>query len=207
MHKNNPVLFDNEARDKILKGSNVIYEAVRRTMGPQGGNALIYGLYSRPYRLTNDGHTTANIIELKNPHEKLAASAIQDAANRTNQLAGDATSSTVVIAGTLINTVIPMISERGETADIEKVLKTKTKSRGVMDIKKELFDTRDEVVKKLKKGSKNIKSLEDLVKIATVSVEHEEYGQTISAMSLKVGTGGCINIVVGYKEGMETEVM
>ena len=86
MFKPTPVLFDNKAREKILKGVHIIYEAVRRTLGPQGGNALIYGLYSRPYRVTNDGHTVANIIELKDSHEKLAASAIQDAAKRGKTL-------------------------------------------------------------------------------------------------------------------------
>src|SRR3990167_3079739 len=126
-HQPTLVIFDNEARSKILKGTNVIYEAVRRTMGPQGGNALIYGLYSRPYRITNDGYTVADIIELKDPHENLAAKAMQDAAKRTNMLAGDGTTATTVIAGKLINLLLEEISRAGETAGFEKVFEKKVK--------------------------------------------------------------------------------
>src|SRR3990167_7163424 len=127
MYQPTPVLFDNEARRKILDGINVVYEAVRRTMGPQGGNALIYGLYSRPYRLTNDGYTVADIIELKDMHKTLAAAAIKDAAKRTNLLAGDGTTATTVIAGRLINLLLEEISRAGETAGFEKVFEKKVK--------------------------------------------------------------------------------
>src|SRR3990167_1677861 len=207
MYQPTPVIFDNKAREKILKGVNIIYEAVRRTMGPQGGNALIYGLYSRPYRLTNDGYTVAEIIELKDPHEKLAAAAVQDAAKRTNLLAGDGTSATCVIAGKLINTILPEISRVGETVGFERAFDKKVKRLGVMDIKRALFKTKDEAVAKLKAMSKKIESLEDLVKIATVSVEHEEYGKTIAEMSWKVKTEGYIDILEGFGGKIETEVI
>lgn len=207
MHKPTPVLFDNQARAKILKGVNVVYEAVRRTMGPQGGNALIYGLYSRPYRLTNDGYTVADIIELKDPHENLAANAIQDAAKRTNLLAGDGTTCTVVVTGKGVNTILPMISSMNETADLEKALASKGKKRGVMDIKHELFATKDEVVAKLKEMSRKVESLEELTRIAVVSVENEEYGKIIAEMAWKVGTGGYIDILEGFKGEVETEMI
>src|SRR3990167_11262926 len=116
LHTPTPLKFHNEARKKILDGANKIYEAVRMSMGPQGGNALIYGLYSRPYRITNDGYTVADIIELKDPHENLAANAIQDAAKRTNLLAGDGTTATVVIAGKLINSILPEVNLAGDTS-------------------------------------------------------------------------------------------
>src|SRR3990167_8783117 len=207
MYQPTPVIFDNKAREKILKGVNIIYEAVRRTMGPQGANALIYGLYSRPYRLTNDGYTVAEIIELKDPHEKLAAAAVQDAAKRTNLLAGDGTSATCVIAGKLINTILPEISRVGETVGFERAFDKKVKRLGVMDIKRALFKTKDEAVAKLKAMSKKIESLEDLVKIATVSVEHEEYGKTIAEMSWKVKTEGYIDILEGFGGKIETETI
>src|SRR3990167_9121556 len=135
MYKPTPVIFDNQAREKILRGVYFVYEAVRRTMGPQGGNALIYGLYSRPYRLTNDGYTVADIIELRNPHEQLAANAIQDAAKRTNLLAGDGTSATTVIAGKLVHTLLREIMDASETAGFEKVFANKVKRPGGVDLK------------------------------------------------------------------------
>src|SRR3990167_8908589 len=173
MYQPTPVLFDNEARKKILAGVSVVYEAVRRTMGPQGGNALIYGLYSRPYRLTNDGYTVADIIELRDPHEQLAANAIQDAAKRTNLLAGDGTSATTVIAGKLVHTLLREIMDASETAGFEKAFSGKMKRPGVMDLKRALFATRDAVLAALKAASKPVETLEELVKIATISVEHE----------------------------------
>src|SRR3990167_10471605 len=108
------LLFNNDARKAILKGANKLYDAVRMSMGPQGGNALMYGLYSRPYRITNDGFTIAGVIELKDEFENLAVRAYFDAAHRTNLLAGDGTTATCVIAGKLLNTVLPKIMERSE---------------------------------------------------------------------------------------------
>lgn len=207
MYKTTPVLLDNKAREKILRGVHILYEAVRRTMGPQGSNALIYGLYSRPYRITNDGYTIADIIELKDPHENLAANAIQDAAKRTNLLAGDGTTATVVIAGKLINLVLNEIGQIGDTAGLEKAFEKKVKRLGVMDIKRALLKTRDEVAAKLKSMSKKIETLEELTRIATISVEHEEYGKTIAEMSWKVKTEGYIDIMEGFGGKIETETI
>ena len=207
MYKITPLVFHSEARKKILAGANKVYDAVRMSMGAQGGNALLYGLYSRPYRVVNDGATIAGVIELKDPHENLAANAIQDAAHRTNLLAGDGTSATVVIACKIINTILPEISRMGDTEDFERALSTKLKKRGVMDIKKELFNTKDEVVEKLKKASTKLKTLEELTRIATISVEHEEYGKIIAEMSWKVGTGGYIDILEGFNRKIETETI
>jgi len=210
MHKPTPILFDSKARAKILNGTNKVYEAVRRTMGPQGGNALIYGLYSRPYRVTNDGYTVADIIELKDEHENLAANAIQDAAKRTNLLAGDGTTCTTVIAGRGLNSILPEISNIDDTSELEKALENSEKKsthRGVMDIKRELFETKDKVVEDLKKRSKKIETKEELQKIATVSVEHEKYGKIISDMAWKIGETGYIDVREGFKGEIETELI
>lgn len=211
MHKPTPVLMDNKARQKILKGVNTIYEAVRRTMGPQGGNVLMYGLYSRPYRLTNDGYTVADIISIKDPHEKLAAAAVQDAAKRTNLLAGDGTTCTTVLTGAMLNAIFPSIMNIDETAVLERAIesdiKATVKRRGVMDIKRDLLKTRDVVVEKLKKMSKPIKSLEDLEKIAIASIEDEAYGKTVAEMAYKVGANGYLDVVEGFGGKIETEVI
>ena len=207
MNKNTKIYLDNDARKKILRGVNAVCEPVRRTYGPGGGNYLTYGLYSRPYRISNDGVLCAELIELKDEAENLVAKAVQDAAKRTNLLAGDGTTATCVLVQKIINTIIPEISQIGETADFEKALVKKTKKRGVMDIKRELIKTKNEVVEKLKKLSKKIKTKEDLEKIAIVSVENEEYGKIIADMSWKVGLGGYIDILEGFKGEIETEVI
>ena len=199
------LLFNNEARKKILIGVNRLYDAVRMSMGPQGGNALIYGLYSRPYRITNDGYTIAEIIELKDEFENLAARAFRDAANRTNLLAGDGTTATCVIGGKLLNDVLPKIMQAESTADFEKILKRKTE--GVMDIKRKLLATKDIIVEKLKEVSKKVETKEELVKLATISVEDAELGKLIAEMSWKVGLDGYIDILEGFKGQIETETI
>ena len=203
-----PVIYDNKARAKVLSGINKIYDAVKMSMGPQGGNALLYGLYSRPYRITNDGFTIAEVIELKDPHEKLAVEAFKDAAKRTNREAGDGTSATTVIAGKLLNDIIPMISKISNTASFERGLqKSKGEKKGVMEIKKELSETCKTVIEKLKDKSTKIKTEEELKRIATISVEDEEKGEMISKMAWKVGTGGYIDVVEGIKEEIESEII
>lgn len=206
MFKPTPLSFDNKARESILKGINKIYDAVRMSIGPQGGNALIFGIYSRPYRITNDGVTIAEVIELKDPHEKLAAKAFVDAAKQTNLKAGDGTSATTVIAGKLLNDIMPLISQTSDTEGFD-VFKKGNKKRGVMDIKKELFDTRNTVIEKIKERSQKVESLETLKKIATISVENEKLGDTIATMAWDVGTDGFIDIVEGFKGGIETEII
>lgn len=209
MHTPTPVIFDKEAREKILKGAGIIYDSVRRTMGPEGGNVLMYGLYSRPYRITNDGYTVAEIIEIKDVHAKLAAEAIKDAAKRTNMLAGDGTSATTVISGKGVLTVLPAIAAVSDTADFEKALKKKSNDpkKGVMSIKRDLFATKDLVITKLKKMSKPVKDLQDLERIATISLEDTDLGKTVAGMSWKVGAGGHIDIAEGFNGQIETEVI
>src|SRR3990167_8152446 len=207
LHTPTPLKFHNEARKKILDGANKIYEAVRMSMGPQGGNALIYGLYSRPYRITNDGYTIAEVIEIKDPHEKLGAEAFKDAAKRTNLLAGDGTSATCVIAGNLLNSIIPEIQKRESTAEFERAFAKKEGGRGVMDIKKHLFEMRDLAVSLLKEASKPIKTQKELEKVAVISVENEALGKTIAEMSWKVGNGGYVDVLEGFKGDIETELI
>lgn len=209
MNQPTPVLYDNEARKKILAGVDKIYQAVRRTMGPQGGNALIYGLYSRPYRITNDGYTVADIIELKDTHEKLAAEAIVDAAKRTNMLAGDATSATTVISSKGVLDILPILMKESETSNVSKsfTVNGDSKKRGLMTIRRELFTTQDVVVAKLKAMSKTVETLEELERIAISSVEDEELGKTIAAMAWKVQASGYIATVEGFNNKIETELI
>lgn len=204
MHQPTKIFLDNDARNKILQGVNKVCEPVRRTYGKGGGNFLTYGLYSRPYRISNDGVMCAELIELKDEAENLAAKAVQDAAKRTNLLAGDGTTCTCVITQKIIQDIIPKINDIGDTAEFSF---SKQKSQGVMDIKRALFKTREEVIRALKERSKKVETLEELTNIAITSVEHEEYGKIIAEMAWKVGTGGYIDILEGFKGEIETELI
>ena len=156
--------LDGEARKAILGGVNAIYEPVRRTLGPAGSNALLNRTANRGPRITNDGHYICQNIEPENEHERLVAQAFRESAQRTNELAGDGTTTTIVIAGTLINNLFSQFNDspiRSQTAG------GKT---GVMELRKKMLKEKDIVIKKIIEQSKKIKSLEDLEKIASVSV-------------------------------------
>lgn len=169
-------------------------------MGPHGGNALLYGVFGRGHRITNDGVTISGVIEPKDECEKLVTNAFCDAANKTNQLAGDGTTATTVIAGKLINDIFD------KSGDEEFSLQ-KGSSKSVLEIKKEILTTAESVIEELKQSAKKIETLEELKKIAKVSVEDEKIGNIIAEMSWKVKTDGFIDVVEGHKGFIETEVI
>src|SRR3990167_7616774 len=199
---NRPTLqkLDKEARQVILDGVNKVYEPVRRTLGPAGTNALTYGLYGRSHRLTNDGVTIAEVIEPLDEFENLAAKAFKDAAKKTNEKAGDGTTTTVVIAGRLINDIFTQIMLGTSTIGGEI-------KQSVMHMKKRLFESAKKVSEKIRQVSQKVESADDLVKIATVSVESDELGKTIGEMAWKVSLDGFIDIVEGHRGVIETEII
>jgi len=94
MSKPTKLLMGNVAREKILKGVNAIYEPLKLALGPEAGRALMYRTYGRGPRMTEDGHTIAQVIEPKDEFEKLVADAFKEAAAKTNEKAGDGTTTT-----------------------------------------------------------------------------------------------------------------
>jgi len=188
----------NEARKAIIKGVNAIYDPVKLTIGPAGGNALMYRTYSRGPRVTNDGATIAEVIEPKNEFVKIVADAFKEACKRTNELAGDGTSATTVIGGHLLNKVFEKIGEQGVIGG---------QSGDVMKIRKQLFEEKAQVIQAIKEVSKEIKSQDELTKIATVSMEDALIGKLVAEMAWEVGIEGYIDVVEGFKGEIEHEVI
>src|SRR3990167_3565220 len=201
MNKNTKILFGTEAREKILKGVKTGYDAVRLTMGPEGKNALFYGTFGRKSRITNDGYTVLESIELKDEFESLALSELKNAAKKTNSLVGDGTSATTVIAGKLLIDVFSKLSEE------QSAIGNSQKKEGVMTIRKNLLNTAKQVEEDITKTAKKVATLEELKRIATISVEDEKIGDIIATMSWKVGENGFIDIIEGFKGEVETEII
>lgn len=203
MAKTTKVLLDEKARAAVQKGVAAIYEPVRRTMGPAGRNALLYRTFNRGSRITNDGVTVSEVIEPKDEFESLAATAFKEAAKLTNQKAGDGTTGTIVIGGKLYADVCAKRAETGTT------IRTKLAggSSNVMKIRKEILDNAALVIEAVKKAAKQVKTLAELEKIATVSVEDEELGKVIAKMAWEVGIDGYIDVVEGFKGEIETELI
>lgn len=196
-------LLGKDARNAILQGVNAVYDPVRRTLGPQGRNALLYRTFNRGSRITNDGHTIAQCQEPKDPFARLVAQAFKEVCAKTNALVGDGTTTTAVIAGSLHNDIHRMFSEGHSEFTSQK----SQKKVAVMSLKKKILESATVVKEKIKESAKTVKTLEDLEKIAIVSVEDTELGKILAKMAWDVGIDGFIDTVEGYKGEIETEII
>lgn len=199
MQKTTKVKLNQEAREAILKGVNAVYDPVRFTLGPEGGNALMYQTFGRGPRITNDGVTIAECIQPKNEFIKLSADTFKESCKRTNELAGDGTTTTAVIGGYLMNEIFAGLSQQSGIG--------KSTHGNVMEIKRKLLAEKETVIEEIKKAAKKIDTLEDLEKIATVSVENEELGKLIASIVWETGVDGHIDVVEGFKGKIEHEVV
>ena len=202
MNKPTKLKLGEEARKAILKGTNMVYDAVRLTLGPQGGNALLYRTFNRGPRITNDGVTISEVIEPKDEFEALAANAYKESAKRTNEKAGDGTTTTIVLAGVLINKIFSKLSN--SSAIKSKLSKDEN---GVMAIKSQILSEAEKIKTEIGKRAKKVETIEDLEKIATVSVEDAELGKVIAKMVWDVGIDGYVDVLEGHKGTIETEVI
>lgn len=203
-----------QARKKILSGVNKVFDVVKLTLGPEGKNALLTRTYNRGPRFTNDGVTISDNVRLKDEYEALAADAFKEGSKRTNELAGDGTTTTCVIAGTLINKLYSEIA----SSDVPSAQVTGAKSikKGVRALRQEIKDIKDIVIKEIKDRAKPIKTLSDLEKIAVISIgkEDESIAKIVAKMVWETGrdaNGNFINnhidVTEGYKQDIETEII
>jgi len=197
--KNTLMLLDDKAREAILHGVRTVYEPVRRTLGPSGSNVLLWRTYNRGPRITNDGVTVAECISPKNPFLALAAGAFKEMCKRTNEKSGDGTTTTAVIGGKLLEDTFKQLRDTmSEFTSGAKV--------NPMELRAEILRTAKAVKERIRKEAIKIETLEELERIAIVSVEDEELGKTIAALAWEVGTDGYIDVVEGYKDKVEVEI-
>jgi len=188
------------AQKAIVKGVNAVYDPVRLTIGPAGGNALMYRTFGRGPRITNDGVTIAGAIEPKDPFVKLVAEAFFEACSKTNEIAGDGTTTTSVVGGHLLNKIYENINANAGSF-------VKRDNVNVMAIRNQMIEASVAVIEAVKKQAKPVKTIEELEKIATVSVEDKELGKLIASMAWEVGVDGYIDVVEGFKGEIEHEVI
>ncbi len=200
MSKPTKTYLGREAREKILKGVNAIYDPIKLALGPAAGRALMYRTYGRGPRITEDGNTIVSVIEPKNEAEKLVADAFKEATNKTNEKAGDGTTTTTVIAGHLINEIFSKLQESAQAYAINGNV-------SVQETRRKLLALSKEVQEKIKECSNKIETLEDLEKVAIVSMGDEEVGKIVAKVVWEVGTDGFVDVVDGYKGELETEVI
>jgi chaperonin GroEL len=193
-------LVGDKARKAILSGVNVVYDPVSRTLGPAGKNALLYGTFGREPRITNDGYTVGDVQIPKDPFIRLASRAFQETCRKTNEKVGDGTTATTVIAGKLYNNAYNLLSSNIGT-------KMGGGQINVMDLKRKLVESAELVKKEILKSSTKIKTISELEKVISVSVEDKEIGKIIAEIVWEVGVDGYIDVVEGYNGKIETEII
>lgn len=194
-------LLGEDARKAIKNGVNYVYESVKLTLGPEGGNALMYRTYGRGPRITNDGVTISEVTEPLDEFEDLASGAFKEASRKTNERVGDGTSTTIVLGGYLLNELFGKISEGASE------LTAKASGGGVMQLRKKIIEAGTIVEGMIADRALKVMSVEDLEKIATVSVEDEEIGKTIAGMVYRTGVDGFIDVVEGHTQTVDTDLV
>jgi chaperonin GroEL len=179
--------FSVEARDKMLCGIDTLAGAVRVTLGPKGRNVALDKSFGP--RITKDGVTVANEIQLEDKFENMGAQLVKEVASKTSRLAGDGTTTATVLAHGIVR--------EG----------TKAVAAGMnpMDLKRGVNLAVDAVLEDLKKNSKKITSSEEIAQVATISANGDaEIGQIIASAMQKVGNDGVI--AVEQAKSLETEL-
>ncbi len=185
------ILFDEQARRAVLRGVNKLADAVRITIGPKGRNVLLDKGYGAP-SVTNDGVTIAKDIELKDKIENMGAELVKEVANRTNDLAGDGTTTATILAQAIINEGMKNVAAGANPQAIK---------RG-MDAALEFS------VAALGKMSEKISTnKEELVNVATISAEDREMGELIADVLQKVGKDGVVTVEESQTFGYSQEIV
>ncbi|WP_299412408.1 chaperonin GroEL [uncultured Sulfitobacter sp.] len=181
------VKFGTDSRDRMLKGINTLANAVKVTLGPKGRNVVIDKSYGAP-RITKDGVTVAKEIELADPFENMGAQLVKDVASRTNDEAGDGTTTATVLA----------------QAIVKEGMKSVAAGMNPMDLKRGIDRAVTAVVAEIKTMSRPVGDTAEIAKVGTISANGEEaIGQQIADAMAKVGNEGVIT--VEENKGLETE--
>jgi chaperonin GroEL len=181
------VRFDTDARDRMLRGVNILADAVKVTLGPKGRNVVIDKSFGSP-RITKDGVTVAKEIELADKFENMGAQMVKEVASRTNDEAGDGTTTATVLA----------------QAIIKDGLKAVAAGMNPMDLKRGIDLAVVKVVAAIKAASRPVKDSAEVAQVGTISANGEaEIGRQIADAMQKVGNEGVIT--VEENKGLETE--
>ena len=182
------VKFASDAREKMLRGVDILANAVKVTLGPKGRNVILDKSFGAP-RTTKDGVTVAKEIELEDKFENMGAQMVREVASKTNDVAGDGTTTACVLA----------------QAIVREGAKSVAAGMNPMDLKRGVDLAVRTVVDDLKKRTKKIKSSEEVAQVGTISANGEkEIGQMIASAMQKVGNEGVIT--VEEAKSLETEL-
>ena len=190
----NQILFDEEARRALGRGVDALANAVKVTLGPKGRNVVLDKKFGAP-TITNDGVTIARDIELEDPFENMGAQLVKEVATKTNDIAGDGTTTATLLAQAMIH----------------EGMKNVAAGANPMIIKKGIDEAVKTLVDEIKAKSKKVEGQADIAQVATISSANEETGKLIAEAMEKVGKDGVITVEesktmrtnLSVKEGMQ----
>lgn len=182
------VIFDTEVRAALKRGVDIVAGAVKVTLGPKGRNVAIDKSWGGP-TITNDGVSIAKEIVLADKFENMGASIVKEVANKTNDKAGDGTTTAVVLTQAIIT----------------EGLKKTAMGANAMMVRRGIEAAAKDAVEELKKMAKPVKGKEDVRQIATISAESRELGEAIADIVEKVGKDGVVTVEESQSIGTETD--
>ncbi|MBF9043949.1 chaperonin GroEL [Rhodobacterales bacterium HKCCE4037] len=181
------VRFDTDARNRMLKGVNTLADAVKVTLGPKGRNVVIEKSFGAP-RITKDGVSVAKEIELEDKFENMGAQMVKEVASRTNDEAGDGTTTATVLA----------------QAIVKEGMKSVAAGMNPMDLKRGIDLAVSKVIEHIKAAARDVTDSDEVAQVGTISANGEaEIGRQIADAMQKVGNDGVIT--VEENKGLETE--
>jgi chaperonin GroEL len=184
------ILFNEEARKKLKAGIDTVAQAVKITLGPRGRNVVLEKTYGSPV-ITNDGVSIAKDIVLKDKFENMGAEIVKEVASKTNDSAGDGTTTSVVLTQALVTEGMKYLSMGANPIQVRHGIEKAT----------------DLIVAELKKIAKPIKTDEEIEQVATISAESKEIGKKIAETIKKVGKDGVVTVEESQSMGIDTEVV
>ncbi len=190
------LLFDEEGRRALKRGVDKMADAVKVTLGPRGRYALLDKKFGSP-TITNDGVTIARDIELEDPYENMGAQLLEEVATKTNDVAGDGTTTSIVLG----------------QAIIAEGLKNVTAGANPMSLKRGIEKGVAAIVEEIKRLSKPVETTDDIAHIAAISARDPEIGRMIAEVMEKVGKDGVVTVEESqglkldkeYVEGMQLD--
>ncbi|HJE27339.1 MULTISPECIES: chaperonin GroEL [Limosilactobacillus] len=181
------IKFSEDARNEMLHGVDKLANTVKTTMGPKGRNVVLEQSYGNP-TITNDGVTIAKSIELENHFENMGAKLVSEVASKTNDIAGDGTTTATVLTQAIVNAGMKNVTAGANPVGIRRGIDKATRA----------------AVEELKKMSHDVKTKDDIAQIASISADNKEVGKLIADAMEKVGNDGVITLE--DSRGVDTSV-
>jgi len=182
--------YNEEARRALEAGVTQLADAVRVTLGPKGRNVVLEKKFGSP-TITNDGVTIAREIELEDPYENMGAQLAKEVATKTNDVAGDGTTTATVLAHAMV----------------KEGLRNVAAGANPMQVRRGIDKAVEQAVQEIKKRSKEIESKDEIARVAAISADSDEVGRIIADSMDKVGKDGVITVEESQTFGMEFDVV